>query len=312
MLKRQDLHSFPHTSPWTLIGLLIVFVMSACQSNLTPSPSATPIPTSTIGLRTAEPLPSSTATQAPILSISPTASPSPTTNCLRLGGTLQKETISSEYVGELNFQIYLPPCYQADPEKRYPVLYLLHGLSYDEEQWLQIGLVQEMDSLIVNGIIAPFLVVLPHEARFNPPQTSGFDDALMLELVPWIDEQFQTLSEKPFRALGGLSRGAAWAVHIGFTHHQQFASIGAHSLPIFEADSGNLNAWLTSIPHADLPTFYIDIGRSDQEVQSALEFANQLDAHHIPHEWHLFNDGHTQTYWFNHLQGYLKWYARNW
>jgi enterochelin esterase-like enzyme len=312
MLKRQDLRSLPQASPWKLIGLAILIVLSACQSNPSPYPSASPKPSSTITQLMEEPQPSSTETQRPQLSNPPTASPSPTANCLTLGGELHKEAITSDYVGELSYQIYLPPCYQADSEKRYPVLYLLHGLSYDEEQWLQLGLIQELDALIAEGEIAPFIVVLPRETRFEPPQISGFDDALVMELVPWIDMHYQTFSEKPFRGLGGLSRGAAWAVRIGLTHYQLFNSIGAHSLPLFEADGGNISAWLTGIPQGNLPSFFIDIGRSDQEVQSALDFANLLDAHHVPHEWHLFNGGHTQAYWSSHLKDYLKWYARDW
>ena len=312
MHKRQDPDHIQHTLPWMLIGAVLLAVFSACQSKPTPFRQTIPIPTSTRTQQSEAAQPSSTLTPMPTRTSLPTASPSPTTDCLSLGGKLQQETIPSAYVGELSLQIYLPPCFQADSEKRYPSLYLLHGLSYDEEQWLQIGLVQELDALIADGTIAPLIVVLPREARFNPPQTSGFDHALVLELIPWIDAHFPTLSERTSRGLGGLSRGAAWAVRIGFTHYQLFGSIGAHSLPLFEADGGNINTWLTGIPPADLPSFYIDIGRSDQEVQSALDFANQLDEHHVPHEWHLFNGGHTQAYWSSHLKDYLKWYARDW
>ncbi|MFN2304862.1 MAG: alpha/beta hydrolase, partial [Anaerolineales bacterium] len=218
----------------------------------------------------------------------------------------------SKNVDELRLQIYLPPCYHTELEKRYPVLYLLHGLSYSDDQWLQLGLAEKMDALIAQGAITPFIVVLPNEAQFNPPQTSNFDDALVTEVIPWIDKHYKTRSERAFRALGGLSRGAAWAVHIGFTHYTLFENIGAHSLPLFEADGGNINTWLARIPSTDLPSFYIDIGRSDQEVQTALNFANLLDEHQVPHEWHLFNGGHTQSYWSSHLETYLKWYARDW
>lgn len=127
-----------------------------------------------------------------------------------------------------------------------------------------------------------------------------------------MDAHFRTHPEKPLRAIGGLSRGAAWAVRIGFEYYKFFDSVGAHSLPVFEADGAKINTWLTQLPKEDLPVFFIDIGRDDQEWKIAQTFADQLDAHYIPHEWYLFTSGHTEEYWSTHLELYLSWYARNW
>ena len=146
----------------------------------------------------------------------------------------------------------------------------------------------------------------------SPPQTSAFPKALVEELIPWIDAQYVTKPEKTFRGIGGISRGAAWAVQIGFENSHLFSRIGAHSLPLFQADGGKVSGWLTQEPVEALPEVFIDIGRSDQEWRTAEIFANQLDDHHIPHEWHLFTGDHTETYWSAHLKQYLMWYAHNW
>ena len=237
----------------------------------------------------------------------------PTPDCRQAGGELVMETFISEHLqAEFNVITYLPPCYAAASGNGYPVLYLLHGFSYTNDQWLRLGLADAMDSLIMQGEIPPFIIVLPEEARPKPPQVSVFPEILTEELIPWVDTNFATLPEKAFRGIGGLSRGAAWAVQIGLDHPTLFCCIGAHSLPLFEADGGKLNGWLTQTPADQLPRLFIDIGRDDGEWPTAQDFANQLDAAHVPHEWYLFRSGHTEAYWASHLDLYLSWYAKNW
>ena len=169
-----------------------------------------------------------------------------------------------------------------------------------------------MDDLIAQGELPPFIIILPEESPIEPPQMSSFPDILTKELIPWIDNHYNTLAEKPYRGIGGLSRGAAWAVQIGFEHPSLFCCVGAHSLPLFQADGGKIDRWLTQNPIEELPRVLIDIGRDDQEWPTAQNFANQLDSAHVPHEWYLFNSGHTESYWSDHLDLYLQWYARNW
>jgi enterochelin esterase-like enzyme len=219
----------------------------------------------------------------------------------------------SEHLGEdLRYLLYLPPCYHENLTEGYPVTYLLHGLSYAQDQWVRLGVAEQMDALISEGRIAPFIIVMPTEARFQPPLNSAFADALVQELIPFVDQQYRTLPERAYRAIGGLSRGAAWAVHLGFEHPHLFSRVGAHSLPLFEVDGGRLDGWLAATPDTGLPDFFIDIGRSDPERWSAQNFADRLNAHHIPHTWYLFNGGHTEAYWSTHLELYLNWYAQDW
>ena len=210
------------------------------------------------------------------------------------------------------FHIYLPPCYNPTGGQSYPVVYLLHGLSYTSDQWPRLGLVETMDTLVAAREISPFIVVMPLEATFTPPQTSSFAKAIVEELIPWVDSHYHTLADKEHRAIGGVSRGAAWAVQIGFEYVELFASVGAHSLPLFESDEAWLLGWVTQTPIDDFPRFFIDIGRDDQEWPSAQAFADLLDQYSIPHEWYFNTGGHTEAYWSSHLVQYLTWYAQNW
>ncbi len=237
----------------------------------------------------------------------------PTSNCLSAGGSIEEINFYSPTLEtDFFYKIYLPPCYGSSTDQYYPVLYLLHGLSYDNQQWIHLGLANQLDAMIQSGQVSQLIVVLPLEARFDPPESALFGDVVAKELLPHVDANFRSLSEKTYRAIGGLSRGAAWSVRIGFEHYEIFSKVGAHSLPLFKFDVGHIQTWLTEIPEEDLPLFYIDIGRDDPEWQSAQSFANQLDQNAVPHEWYLFNNGHSESYWSAHLTQYLRWYARDW
>jgi enterochelin esterase-like enzyme len=314
MAKRQDAFitvSKPVTR-WMFLAFLWL-LLAACQTYQSPpvaemDPPPENLSTPEIPEETASPI---TPTALSSARSSPTGTP--TVNCLQLGGEIRSGKLYSEVLADdFHYQVYLPPCYQSNHDERYPVVYLLHGLSYNEEQWLRLGLAEQLDHLIAEGLLAPFIVVLPREARFSPTQSSGFADALVEELIPWVDQLYRTLPEKSSRAIGGLSRGAAWAVHIGFEHYQLFDRVGAHSLPLFEADAGRLQAWVAQIPDEDLPLFFIDIGRVDRERFTAQDFADQLDQFNIPHTWYLFTGSHTEEYWASHLESYLRWYGADW
>lgn len=311
MPKRQDLpHKLFANHKWLLLILILLLGFSACQPMDTAPENELPT-NQTIAGETVSPQNAPTRTPPDTPPDPLTTTPSP--DCLVEGGSLQSETIFSERLdADFHFQIYLPHCYPFRTDQPYPVIYLLHGLFNDNEQWLRLGLLEKMNALIADGIIPPFIVVLPQEDVFKPHQTSLFADALAEELIPWVDAHYETQTDRKYRGIGGISRGAAWAVRIGFTHFNTFRRVGVHSLPEFEADTGRINSWITSIPREDLPTFFIDIGRDDPDWQSAQAFANQLNDNNVPHEWYLFKGGHTETYWTNHLEQYLLWYAKNW
>ncbi len=312
MHKRQD---SPGTSGIAQAGFLIIMAVLIGLGACNPINTAPPVVEVTSTKTPYQPTPTSSVSITPTANNTHPVTPTPTTSndCQRGEGWVQKGRFFSDNLqADFSYQIYLPPCYHHNTSQRFPVLYLLHGLSYTEDQWIRLGLPEKMDALIAEGRVAPFIVVLPREASFTPPQTSQFANALILELIPWVDDQYRTLADRPYRAIGGLSRGAAWAVRIGFIHYGSFGSVGVHSLALFEADGNRLDSWLAQARREELPLFFFDIGRRDPERQSAESFANQLDAHNIPHTWYLFNGDHSESYWSRHLETYLRWYARNW
>jgi enterochelin esterase-like enzyme len=214
----------------------------------------------------------------------------------------------------LAFNLYLPPCYSEHPDQSYPVLYLLHGQGFGDDQWIRLGATHAADQFISSGQARPFLIVMPEEenSTLSDPNTSHFGDALVNEMVPWIDAHYPTCNQRTCRAIGGLSRGAAWAIRLGLTHPTLFSAIGAHSLPLFVGDLYRAGTWLDNVPAGQLPQFYLDIGRSDRYLSQAKSFEQLLSDRHIVHTWQLNDGDHDEVYWSAHTPEYIQWYASNW
>ena len=106
-------------------------------------------------------------------------------------------------------------------------------------------------------------------------------------------------------------RNIPWSF-LGHAEWDFFGSIGAHSMPTFNGDIGNLPEWLNEIPHGEEPRIYLDTGRFDPEVKNAFRFENVLNEKGIPHEWHLNEGLHNEEYWEEQMETYLHWYAKGW
>lgn len=189
---------------------------------------------------------------------------------------------------------------------------MIHGQTYQDDQWERLGIGSAADALIAAGQ-APFLIVMPREPdTFADIYVSSFSHDVTDGLIPWIDANYPTCSERSCRAIGGLSRGGAWALHLGITHWDLFGAIGLHSTPPFNTTPGMLATWLQEIPADQLPRIYIDIGRNDPYLYMANALETQLVENNVPHEWYLFTGSHNEEYWSSHVSDYLQWYAQPW
>jgi enterochelin esterase-like enzyme len=214
----------------------------------------------------------------------------------------------------LDFRVYLPPCYEEQPGRRYPVLYLIHGQSSTDDQWDRLGADETAEALIAAGEAPPFLIVMPRDRRWSQPDEDRFGQAVVEALIPWIDAHYHTLPEREFRAIGGLSRGAGWAVHLALSRWQLFSALGAHSLPVFWIDTYHIKEWLSAIPPENMPRIYMDNPNNDRPeiLNSSIWFEKLLTQRGIPHEWHLFTGYHDENYWQAHVEQYLRWYVEPW
>jgi enterochelin esterase-like enzyme len=210
------------------------------------------------------------------------------------------------------FRIYLPRCYDEQTDQRYPVLYLLHGQTYTDDQWIRLGAATAADSLILSGEADPFIIVFPDDRYWNLPPGADFGPRVVDELIPYIDTTYRTLAERNRRAIGGLSRGAGWALRLGLTHPDLFGSLGLHSLAVLQTDASQIRKWLIDIPPGSQPRVFMDIGDNDPELAMASRVESQFNQFGLAHEWHLYNGAHTEDYWSAHVEEYLRWYTEGW
>lgn len=278
-------------------------------ATFTPFQAASPTPRPSATVTATELPPAQTATTAPTASLTTTPA-----QCTENRGMIESFEISSlKSSRPVGFRVYTPPCYDNSGETRYPVLYMIHGQTYNDDQWDRLGLDEAADHLIAKEDAPPFLIVMPLERNtFEDIYVTSFDDDLTDNLIPWIDANYPTCAEHTCRAIGGLSRGGAWALRLGFTRWDLFGSIGLHSTPPFIGDPNQFPYWLREIPPEQMPRVYMDTGRADWYIRPTSEFEAQLVQYNVPHEWYLFNGTHEEAYWAEHVDDYLNWYIEPW
>jgi enterochelin esterase-like enzyme len=208
------------------------------------------------------------------------------------------------------FLVYLPPCYDQQSSLSYPVLYLLHGQTSVDDQWIRMGAAKTADELIHSGQAAPFIMVFPDDRYWNLPPGPYFGDRLIHLIIPYVDSHYRTLPNAAHRALGGLSRGGGWAVHMALTQYNLFGVIGLHSPVIFDDDSAFLDKLMAAVPSSSWPRLWVDAGDRDGDIGDIRRFEALLTSYEVPHEWHLYAGDHTESYWSAHLNEYLLWYTQ--
>ena len=160
-----------------------------------------------------------------------------------------------EYWSEVNglerpVNVYVPPGYEKQSDKKYPVLYLVHGWGEDENGWsVQGHMANIMDGLIAAGKAIPMIVVMPSGDIKTSPDirevTGNITDVYIHDLIPFIDNTFRTHTDREHRAMAGLSRGGFQTCMTVFNNMDKFAWMGTFSgfftrpdTPIEEAFNG--------------------------------------------------------------------------
>ncbi len=286
-----------------LLSILGLLWLAGCvKADFTPKPGANP-------LEITEPTP----TQLQNLNLQVTSTPLyEGAFCGYSSGTVSDVQVASTLLSRpLAVKIYLPPCYSETREPGYPVLYMLHGQTYDEEQWPRLGLLNAAGKLITAGRIVPMIIVMPYDISWSAgPEVSSFDEAFLQELLPYMDANFNTCSERACRAVGGLSRGGNWAVYLGFSHAEEFTAIGAHSAPLFYGEIQRMTTVLKTAGAADqLPAIYIDVGNKDENLAQVLTYVTLLKKYRVPYVFTEFQGYHYEGYWSAHAEDYLLWYS---
>jgi enterochelin esterase-like enzyme len=290
------------------LGVCLTLCLSAC--------AAVGGAEGTLDVETETPVIATSLPSATVLPPTPTNSPTPTRlSCWGEGGTLVPGEIESDLVkSPFAFLVYLPPCYAQEAKRSYPVLYLIHGQSFNQDQWDRLGADEVSDTLIAAGEISPFIIVMPQVIDWVEPPDVKFGQAVVEELIPYIDATYRTIPDRTHRAVGGLSRGASWALHLGLADWEMFGTMGAHSLPVFRNDAPLLRGWVEAIPKGSFPRTYIDLADRDlKDIRRSTEwFINLLDEEELPYQFFVFPGTHTEDYWGAHVEEYIRFYTAEW
>ena len=169
-------------------------------------------------------------------------------------GILESVVVPTSVPGpsERRMFVYLPKSYSNNPDKRYPVLYLLHGASGTELSWIRQGnILQNIDRLTEDGDMEETILVLPNTNQYNDDKdyghgrrknmVEGFGDldgavetGFVRDVVMAVDSLYRTIPEKNSRALAGLSFGALQTIHISANYPDMFGYLGMFS-PVAES-----------------------------------------------------------------------------
>jgi S-formylglutathione hydrolase FrmB len=157
-----------------------------------------------------------------------------------LAQQVEYKSFPSKLLGrELRYGVYLPPSYASSPNKKYPVLYFLHGLFEDEMRWSTRGQTDQiMNRMIAEGKIGEFIVAIPNGGTsFYTNTRDGsekWEDAVVTEFIPLIESSYRVNATRATRGISGTSMGGYGALKIAMKHPDLFGSASAHSAVLLQ------------------------------------------------------------------------------
>ncbi|WP_246070684.1 alpha/beta hydrolase [Paenibacillus kobensis] len=235
-------------------------------------------------------------------------------------GVITTVEYDSKTVGnKRNALVYTPPGYSES--NKYNVLYLLHGIGGDEEEWHKHGSPETiLDNLYAEGKLEPMIVVLPNGRAIPNDRAEGdlfaadkikgfetFERDLLHDLIPYIESNYSVLTGRENRALAGLSMGGGQTLNIGFANIDTFAWIGAFSAAPNTKQPEQLVPDLTAA-QKELKALWLLCGDKDSLFDVSKRTVAYLEQMKIPHVWHEYAGGthnwpewKTGLYYFSQL-----------
>lgn len=256
--------------------------------------------------------------------------------------TIYSETLKADRA----YNIFLPQSYDVDINKKYPILYLLHGMLDTNQGWTKRGHLKDvMDQLVASGEACEMIIVTPNaggniyagdwNGYFNMPGWA-YEDFFYNEFMPYIEKTYRVLADKEHRAIAGLSMGGGGTTSYAQRHSDLFCAAYAMSaLMSIPAGSENPSAnpddkmtLLTKsvIEHSCLQyvteaddarkaqlrsvKWFVDCGDDDFLLDRNIEFYQAMRNAQIPCQFRVRDGGHTWEYWHSALYNCLPFVTR--
>jgi len=208
--------------------------------------------------------------------------------------------------------VYTPPSYSKN--KKYPVLYLLHGIGGDEREWLKGGQPQViLDNLYAENKIQPMIVVMPNGRAMKNDRATGnimaqdkveafanFEKDLLNDLIPFVEKKYPVLTDRENRAIAGLSMGGGQSLNFGLGNLDKFAWVGGFS------SAPNTKAPELLVPNPEetkkkLKVLWISCGDNDGLISFSQRTHDYLVAKSVPHIFYIEPGVHDFKVWKNDL-----------
>ena len=226
-------------------------------------------------------------------------------------GKIEMVEYDSKSVGnKRKMMVYTPPGYSA--KKKYPVLYLLHGIGGDETEWYKQGAPDViLDNLYADKKLVPMIVVLPN-GRAQPndraegnvyataPAFESFEKDLLNDVIPFIESKYSVKKSRENRAVAGLSMGGGQSLNFGLGNLNTFCWIGGFS------SAPNQKAPEVLVPNPGetaqkLKLLWISCGDQDGLISFSQKLHAYLKENNVPHIWHMDSGKHEFKVWKNDL-----------
>lgn len=236
----------------------------------------------------------------------------------------------------------LPPSYDANPQKKFPVLYFLHGLGGDQSFLVSTGGWGMIEDAWEQKKFAEFVLITPNgDTSFYINSKSGrvkYEDFFIREFVPGMEKKFRLTGTRSGRAIGGVSMGGYGALRFAFKYPKMFVSVAAHMPALLEQlPHGSQNAgftaffgtafgspvdeafWKANTPFVFARTanlsglkIYVDCGDQDNYGFDAgvRDLDKLLTARHVPHTIHIYPGQHDWQFVAQHLLDSLQFQAQ--
>ncbi len=207
--------------------------------------------------------------------------------------------------------IYTPPGYGEDKSLRYPVLYLIHGMTDTHETWYKVGRMNYiLDNLIAQGKARPMIVVMPYanaypalmkknpNTQMNLMSTDMFTNELFEEIIPYVEANYATESGREARAIAGFSLGGRQTLGAGLKHPDKFAYVCPMAPAVFP--QGMAESFRTDYASPEqlrtLKLLWIGCGKDDGLYAGSKALEEELKKRKVPCETLYTPGGHT---WMN-------------
>jgi endo-1,4-beta-xylanase len=219
-------------------------------------------------------------------------------------GKIETVQYKSKTVGtNRNTRIYTPSGYSK--KTKYPVLYLLHGIGGDENEWFNGGVPHIIfDNLIAEGKMEPMIVVMPNGRAMKDDSAGGnimapdkqaafanFEKDLLNDLIPFIEKKYSVNKNREFRAIAGLSMGGGQSLNFGLGNLDKFAWVGGFS------SAPNTKSPEVLVPNPAkanemLKLLYFTCGDKDGLIRVSQRTHDYFKTNSVQHIYRVIPDGH--------------------